>query len=67
MSETQKPTAERYRDTAVEIRLLAQRTRSSEIRLELFDLADRYERMAVHAEGRSVKTARSGLVENRQA
>jgi hypothetical protein len=62
MSETQKPSAERYRDTAEEIRLLAQRTRSAEIRVELFDLADRYERMAVHAEARGVKTARSDLV-----
>jgi hypothetical protein len=49
MSETEKASAERYRDTAEEIRLVAQRTRSPEIRIELFDLADRYDRMAAHA------------------
>ena len=49
MSETEKDTAERYRDTAEEIRLVAQRTRSPEIRIELFDLAERYDRMATHA------------------
>lgn len=49
MSETEKATAERYRDTAEEIRLVAQRTRSPEIRIELFDLAERYYRMATHA------------------
>jgi hypothetical protein len=49
MSETEKATAERYRDTAEEIRLVAQRTRSPEIRIELFDLAERYDRMATHA------------------
>ena len=49
MSETEKATAERYRDTAEEIRLVAQRTRSPEIRIELFDLAEGYDRMATHA------------------
>ena len=49
MSEMEKATAERYRDTAEEIRLVAQRTRSPEIRIELFDLAERYDRMATHA------------------
>jgi hypothetical protein len=49
MSETEKPAADRYRDTAEEIRLVAQCTRSPEIRIELFDLADRYDRMATHA------------------
>ena len=54
MSETEKPAAERYSDTAEQIRLVAQRTRSPEIRIELFDLADRYDRMAMHAKRRNV-------------
>ena len=52
MNETQNSSAERYRETAEEIRLVAQRTRSPEIRIELFDLADRYDRMAMHAKRR---------------
>jgi hypothetical protein len=52
MSEKQNSSADRYRETAEEIRLVAERTRSPEIRIELFDLADRYDRMAVHAKGR---------------
>jgi hypothetical protein len=44
MSETQNPSAERYRETAEEIRFVAHRTCSPEIRMELFDLADRYDR-----------------------
>lgn len=52
MSERQNSSADRYRETAEEIRLAAERTRSPEIRIELFDLADRYDRMAVHAKRR---------------
>jgi hypothetical protein len=52
MSEKQNSSADRYRETAEEIRLVAERTRSPEIRIELFDLADRYDRMAVHAKRR---------------
>ena len=52
MSEKQNSSADRYRETAEEIRLVAERTRSPEIRIELFDLADRYDRTAVHAKRR---------------
>jgi hypothetical protein len=52
MSEKQNSSADRYRETAEEIRLLAERARSPEIRIELFDLADRYDRMAVQAKRR---------------
>ena len=52
MSEKQNSHAARYRETAEEIRLAAERTRSPEIRIELFDLADRYDRMAMHAKRR---------------
>jgi hypothetical protein len=41
MSEKQNSNADRYRETAEEIRLAAERTRSPEIRIELFDLAER--------------------------
>ena len=40
MSEKQNSNADRYRETAEEIRLAAERTRSPEIRIELFDLAE---------------------------
>jgi len=49
MSDTEKSTAEQYRDKAEEIRLAAWRARTPEIRVQLFDLAERYERMAAHA------------------
>jgi hypothetical protein len=53
MSERQNSSADRYRETAEEIRLAAERTRSPEIRIELFDLADHYDhRLAVHAKRR---------------
>ena len=52
MSETQNSSAQRYRETAEEIRLVAQRTRSPEIQIELFDFANRYDRMAMHAKRR---------------
>jgi len=48
MSDPQQLTAEQCRATAEEIRLAAQRTHSPEIRVQLFDLAERYERMATH-------------------
>jgi hypothetical protein len=53
MSETEKPTAKRYRDTAEEIRLVAQRTRCAEIRVELFDLANCCERIAMLTQRRT--------------
>ena len=52
MIEKQNSNADRYRETCEEIRLVAERTRSPEIRIELFDLADRYDRLAVHAKRR---------------
>ena len=52
MSENQNSNADRYRETAAEIRLAAERTPSPKIRIELFDLADRYDRLAVHAKRR---------------
>jgi len=52
MSEKQNSNADRYRETAEEIRLVEERTHSPEIRVELLDLADRYDRMAVHAKRR---------------
>ena len=66
MSETEKATAERYRDTAEEIRLMAQRT--PEIRIELFDLADR-----LRSDGRARRTTgwhslliRTGILKKRR-
>ena len=52
MSENQNSNADRYRETAAEIRLAAERTPSPKIRIELFDLADRYDCLAVHAKRR---------------
>jgi hypothetical protein len=49
MGARQLPAAEQYRETAKEIRRLAQRTRSPGVRDELLDLAARYERMAARA------------------
>jgi len=40
MSEKQNSNADRYRETAEEIRLAAEGTRSPEIRIELFDFAE---------------------------
>ncbi len=42
--------AEHYRDIADSLGRLAGQTRHSEIRQELLDLAERFERMAQHAE-----------------
>jgi hypothetical protein len=47
-----RPTAEQYRTTAAEIRETARRSQSEQIRRELLELADRYERLAAHAERR---------------
>ena len=52
MSEKQNSSADRYRETAEEIRLVAERTPSPKIRIELFDLADRYDCLAMHAKRR---------------
>jgi hypothetical protein len=43
--------AEELRDTAAKLRALARRTRSPNTRLELLNLADRFERMATQLDG----------------
>jgi hypothetical protein len=50
VSDAQPPRAEYYRQTAEEIRQFAQQSRFPEIGEELFQLADRFDRMAVHLE-----------------
>ena len=45
-----KSRADQYRDTATEIREIAQRTQSDEIRNELMTLAERFERLAARTE-----------------
>jgi hypothetical protein len=47
------PTAEQYRNTAEGIREMAQRSTSEEIRKELLELVERYERLALRAHRRS--------------
>ena len=55
------PTAEQYREAAEESRVAALRKRSPDIRVQLLDLAEPYERMATRVEGRvSSGTAPSG-------
>ncbi len=49
MSESAHPTPEHYRETAEEIRQVAARVSSDEIRDELLLLAERYERLAARA------------------
>jgi len=46
------PTAKHYRDTAEEVRETARRMQSKDIRAELSDLAECYDRLAIHAERR---------------
>ena len=57
--------AQGYRATAERIRLLAGRLRFSEARRELFDLADRFERLAAHCESTPAEWA--SLAERRAA
>jgi hypothetical protein len=45
-----KSRADQYRDTANEIREVAQRAQSDEIRAELMMLAERFERLAARTE-----------------
>jgi hypothetical protein len=52
MNDAPQPTADYYRERAQEIRRFAWRARSADIRLELFDLAKRFDRMAAHVERR---------------
>ena len=57
MSDAQLPRAEYYRQTAEEIRRFARQSRFQEIGEELFQLADRFDRMAAHLEGREKRRA----------
>ena len=52
VSDAKPARAEYYRQTAEEIRQVARRSRNPEIREELSDLADRFDRMAAIVEGR---------------
>jgi hypothetical protein len=52
MSGEQLPTAEYYRKVADEIRQIAERSRLPEVRRDLLDLAERFNRMAEHVERR---------------
>lgn len=42
--------AEHYREIAASLTRLARQTRHSEVRQELFELAERFERIAEHAD-----------------
>jgi hypothetical protein len=55
IDDTEPPTAEYYREKAEEVRHFARRCRSHEIGVELFQLADRFDRMAAHVERRYPK------------
>lgn len=52
MSDAAPPTAEYYRSMAEEIRRLAETSQSPEVRRELFELVERFTRMAEHIERR---------------
>jgi len=57
MTRAVQPTADYYREKADEIRRSAQRASSAEVRLELLEIADLFERMADRVERRSRATA----------
>jgi len=48
--DSQQPRSEHYRNVAGSLRRLARRTRFPEVRQELFDLAEGFDRMAEFAE-----------------
>jgi len=52
MSDAQQPTAQQYRQTAEEIRRFARQSRFPHIGMELFGLAERFDRMAAYLEDR---------------
>jgi aspartate/glutamate racemase len=52
MNGEQLPTAEYYRKVAQEIRRFAEQSQLPEVRRELLDLAERFDRMAQHIERR---------------
>lgn len=49
-SDDRQSRAEHYREIAARLNQLARQTRHSEIKRELIDLAERFERIAEHAE-----------------
>ena len=53
MTEALQPTADYHREKADQIRRTAQRASSAEARLELFEIAELFERMADRMERRS--------------
>ena len=59
MIEAPLPTASYYREKARELRRFAWRARATDVRLELFDLAERFDRMAGHVDRRE-RTAETG-------
>ncbi len=52
MSGEKLPTAEYYRNLAAEIRQLGQRAQTPEVRRDLLDMAERFDRLAEHVERR---------------
>jgi hypothetical protein len=46
----EQPRAERYREVAARLKQLARLTRHSDVRQELDELADRFDRIAEHAD-----------------
>lgn len=52
MTDQIAPTADYYRETAAQIRAFAQEARLPEVRGELYELAERFERMARYVEQR---------------
>lgn len=54
MSEALQLTAENYRDKAEEIRRFASRARTASVTIDLFEIAERFERMADHLERRMI-------------
>jgi hypothetical protein len=57
VSDAQQPRAEYYHHTAEEIRQFARQSQFQEIGEELFELADRFDRMAAHLERREKRRA----------
>ncbi|HEY3911515.1 MAG TPA: hypothetical protein VGM07_16760 [Stellaceae bacterium] len=52
MSGEPLPTAEYYRNVAAEIRQVAERAQLPEVRRDLLDMAERFDRLAEHVERR---------------
>ena len=66
VSDAQLPGAEYYRQTAEEIRQFARQSRFLDLEIgeELFELADRFDRMAAHLERREKRQAGRPAVEH---